>query len=69
MTLNNDEYRLGQVCFYGTKKVLLLDIKPLMFYAKIKYLDSDKEACINIKALSTKRRKERTLSLGLFSRR
>lgn len=64
---NCSKYRLGEILFHGSKKVLILDIKPLMFYAKIRYLDSNKEACVNIKGLSTQRKNERTLSLGIFS--
>lgn len=67
MESNSIEYRLGQVLFYGTKKVMLLDMKPLLFYAKIRYFDSNKEACVNLKALSKQRKNERTLSLGIFS--
>jgi len=67
LRINHIEYRLGQVLFYGYKKVLILDIKPLMFYAKIRYLDSNKEACVNIKVLSTQIKNERTLSLGIFN--
>ncbi|NFI07559.1 hypothetical protein FDF97_03390 [Clostridium botulinum] len=67
MRENYNEYRLGEILFYGSKKVLILDIKPLMFYAKIRYLDNNKEACVNIKGLSIQRKNERTLSLGVFS--
>ncbi|MCC5910685.1 MAG: hypothetical protein JJT76_09640 [Clostridiaceae bacterium] len=66
MKSNSTEYRLGQVLFYGTEKVLLLDIKPLLFYAKIRYIDSNKEASVNLKALSKQRKSQRTLSLGIF---
>lgn len=66
MQTSSLNYSKGQIFFYGNKKVVLLDAKPQLFYAKIRFLENNKVATINIKVLSKHNKEKRTVSLGVF---